>query len=645
MTHDPREALETIPTVVEQLERVLPRLKDDIVTSFAIGCAIDTLEALSASALKGEPDAWRHVHPSGHDHLTRTRLTDADKKDGWSESPLYTSPPPAAGWDEAINWLEGIANNDGNAYQHVARRAVELLKDGTALRCKAPAPSGVADTSQLLTITYTNYKGETSVRRIAPKSIRFGSTERHPEPQWLLLAWDIDKQADREFALKDFWHRTNHLLKLANENVERLADKVALLESRPDAGGGVRVPQGYALVPAKPTPAMIEAGCEQNPTQWNEGTDLGFAADVANDVYVAMVRAATLSTPSDAVNESAEAPQWPANLHPLTLDLVKRFAVALAEKLCLAEEKYGYSDNWQRDDWKDDCQHKLIKHITKGDPRDVAAYCAFMWHHGWPTVILDSDELAGCREVLREATVKNAKQAAMIADLNDMVLRYAHRAETNASAEALELAYGLLWIVGCDRQTTSGNALYLARNSLYERIDKDGQARGITSARKALADNPFYNLPDPVDTGVFPRTDGRPGHTSTGDGASGDVAVIRNDGNPERAARSDGLSAEARLREALLFARTRIEYLGRCAGETENNEIAVFPLIDKALSPSGDEAKKSEGGEPDVERTQRRLAVSDDGLGPMQVIPRETPSVPSDPPDPGRSALAQSEEK
>lgn len=50
---------------------------------------------------------------------------------------------------------------------------------------------------------------------------------------------------------------------------------------------------GVALVPINPTSAMIEAGCEHNPTQWDEGTDLGFTADVANDVYRAMLSAAS----------------------------------------------------------------------------------------------------------------------------------------------------------------------------------------------------------------------------------------------------------------------------------------------------------------------------------------------------------------
>lgn len=55
-----------------------------------------------------------------------------------------------------------------------------------------------------VSLTYTNYKGETAVRRILPKSLRYGSTQWHPEPQWLLLATDVEKLADREFALKDF---------------------------------------------------------------------------------------------------------------------------------------------------------------------------------------------------------------------------------------------------------------------------------------------------------------------------------------------------------------------------------------------------------------------------------------------------------
>lgn len=52
-------------------------------------------------------------------------------------------------------------------------------------------------------IDYTNYKGERAWRVIVPESIRFGSTEWHPEPQWLLKALDTEKNAVREFALRD----------------------------------------------------------------------------------------------------------------------------------------------------------------------------------------------------------------------------------------------------------------------------------------------------------------------------------------------------------------------------------------------------------------------------------------------------------
>lgn len=54
-----------------------------------------------------------------------------------------------------------------------------------------------------LRIEYTNWRGETSVRTILPIKIWFGSTEWHPGKQWLMRALDIDKDAERDFALTD----------------------------------------------------------------------------------------------------------------------------------------------------------------------------------------------------------------------------------------------------------------------------------------------------------------------------------------------------------------------------------------------------------------------------------------------------------
>lgn len=92
--------------------------------------------------------------------------------------------------------------------------------------------------------------------------------------------------------------------------------------------------------------------------------------------------------PADALSQIGTALDYITNgspLHTSTAHLVLRFARALAEKLARAEVKYGYTDGWTQPDWMDECRAQLVEHIAKGDPRDVAAYCAFLWHHGQST--------------------------------------------------------------------------------------------------------------------------------------------------------------------------------------------------------------------------------------------------------------------
>ena len=55
----------------------------------------------------------------------------------------------------------------------------------------------------VVTIRYTNWRGETSKRKIIPIKIWFGCSEWHKEEQWLLKATDLEKSADRDYALKD----------------------------------------------------------------------------------------------------------------------------------------------------------------------------------------------------------------------------------------------------------------------------------------------------------------------------------------------------------------------------------------------------------------------------------------------------------
>lgn len=50
---------------------------------------------------------------------------------------------------------------------------------------------------------YKNYRGELSVRTVTPIRIFWGSTKYHPESQWIMVAFDHDKSADRDFALRD----------------------------------------------------------------------------------------------------------------------------------------------------------------------------------------------------------------------------------------------------------------------------------------------------------------------------------------------------------------------------------------------------------------------------------------------------------
>lgn len=63
-------------------------------------------------------------------------------------------------------------------------------------------------------ILYTNHRGEKSWRHIDNLSVYFGTTEWHRDPQYLLLARDLDKNENRSFAMKNihewFWpHPTN----------------------------------------------------------------------------------------------------------------------------------------------------------------------------------------------------------------------------------------------------------------------------------------------------------------------------------------------------------------------------------------------------------------------------------------------------
>jgi hypothetical protein len=59
------------------------------------------------------------------------------------------------------------------------------------------------DEDRVMLFTCINEAGESKRRWITPISIRWGTTERHPRPCWLLLAHDHENGTDGEFSLED----------------------------------------------------------------------------------------------------------------------------------------------------------------------------------------------------------------------------------------------------------------------------------------------------------------------------------------------------------------------------------------------------------------------------------------------------------
>ena len=65
-----------------------------------------------------------------------------------------------------------------------------------------------------LKFEYVNYKGERNIRTVEPIKIFYGKTPNITENEWILEAFDIDKQAMRQFVLK-------HIQRMIDEKVQR----------------------------------------------------------------------------------------------------------------------------------------------------------------------------------------------------------------------------------------------------------------------------------------------------------------------------------------------------------------------------------------------------------------------------------------
>lgn len=54
-----------------------------------------------------------------------------------------------------------------------------------------------------LSFDYVNWEGKRAVRTVKPIKLWFGKTKWHPKEGWLLKALDLDKNEERDFAVKD----------------------------------------------------------------------------------------------------------------------------------------------------------------------------------------------------------------------------------------------------------------------------------------------------------------------------------------------------------------------------------------------------------------------------------------------------------
>jgi hypothetical protein len=89
-----------------------------------------------------------------------------------------------------------------HAVSNIAKVVADLDVDRALV--DQPAQDGEwDDTAPTLEFRYTNWRGEQSTRRVWPIRIWYGATDYHSDKQWFLKAFDVDKQAERDFALRD----------------------------------------------------------------------------------------------------------------------------------------------------------------------------------------------------------------------------------------------------------------------------------------------------------------------------------------------------------------------------------------------------------------------------------------------------------
>lgn len=140
-------------------------------------------------------------------------------------------------------------------------RYKRLKKNVEAERTSLDEPDETGITlSAEISMVYRNYRGETSHRTIRPVSLSLTSTEYHADMQWILRAWDVDKGAERDFALRDCNFKTATESASARKNFQAIADDIKSLKDRPETRRGPYVITDEDIDATTPKPIITGPG-------------------------------------------------------------------------------------------------------------------------------------------------------------------------------------------------------------------------------------------------------------------------------------------------------------------------------------------------------------------------------------------------
>ena len=86
----------------------------------------------------------------------------------------------------------------------------------------SPSANPQGSQQRMVRVHYRNWRGEERTREIRPIQVQWGTSDWHPEDQWMLLAVDPEDGKTKLFALKDcdFLHPNDgRLERLRKEDV------------------------------------------------------------------------------------------------------------------------------------------------------------------------------------------------------------------------------------------------------------------------------------------------------------------------------------------------------------------------------------------------------------------------------------------